>query len=176
MFLLTYYVTNPLELLYTTAGLLHLKESTNRVFKLFSSPGLEIEQPKYSTVSPPGLYCPIQKNVRSSKTSHTSCTQTFPTCLIFCPIPKIIKNYLERMKIEQFSLFFPGSCWKHRQLGLPSLPRLHQTKPQAKPVKMGSIDECWKFWDNLAIDIVEFYVSSWFCMNFEFPSLEIEDD
>ena len=53
-----------------------------------------------------------------------------------------------------------------------SLPSLHQTKPQAKPVKMGSIDECWKFWDHLAIDIVEFYVSSWFCMNFEFPSLE----
>ena len=81
----------------------------------------------------PGLYCPIRKNVRSSKTSHTSCTQTFPTCLIFCPIPKIIKNYLERMKIEQFSLFFPRQLLKTKTTGstLPAQTSPNQTSGKA---------------------------------------------
>ena len=82
---------------------------------------------------------PIRKYVRYSTTSHGSAKQTCPTSLIFFSIPKITLKYLERMKIDQVSLFLQRFVENK-----DDLPSLQQTKPQLRQskVKIANIDDC----------------------------------
>ena len=80
---------------------------------------------------------PIRKYVRHSKTSHVSVKQTCLTLLIFFSIPKITENYLERMKIDQVSLFLQRVL--ENKDDLPSQPC---SKPNLNSVKIANIDDC----------------------------------
>ena len=89
--------------------------------------------------------CPfsIRKYVRYSKTSHVSVKQTCLASLIFFSIPKITLKYLERMKIDQVSLFLQRVV--ENKDDLPSLPNpaTNQTPAQTEQkVKIANIYDC----------------------------------